>query len=71
MTADVINFKDYYSVKFFKDDVYCGYCSQQTRGRVTDSSQKVVCTHCGGAMLEIESSDFEGVATIVFTPEND
>ena len=71
MTADVLNFKDYYSVRFFADDVFCGYCERLTRGRVADSSEKVVCTNCGGAMLELNSSDFQDVATIIFSPEND
>lgn len=71
MTADVLNFKDYYSVRFFYDEVICGYCGKDTRGRVMDRSEKVVCTHCGGAMLELNSSDFQNVATIIFSPEGD
>ncbi len=68
--GEVIDMKDYISVKFFKDEVQCGFCEQATNGRVYDKSEQVVCTVCGGPMLELSSEDFFGSATIIFHPED-
>jgi hypothetical protein len=38
---------------------------------VADRSEQVVCTSCEGVMLEINSSEYENVTTIIFSPEND
>ena len=71
MTAEVINIKDFQSVRFFKTEVICGWCQSETHGRVADRSEQVVCTSCEGVMLEINSSEYENVTTIIFSPEND
>ena len=71
MTAEVINIKDFQSVRFFKTEVICGWCGAETHGRVSDRSEQVVCTSCEGVMLEINSSEYENVTTIIFSPEND
>jgi hypothetical protein len=68
--ADVIDLKEYFSVRFFKRDILCGYCSRLTRGRVYDSGEAIVCTECGGPMLELESDQFNDNLTIIFTPED-
>jgi hypothetical protein len=70
MMADVISMKEYFSVKFFKHDVLCGYCNHLTRGRVYDSGEAIVCTVCGGPMLELESEQFNDNLTIIFDPED-
>ena len=66
----VIDIKDYISVRFFKRDILCGYCSRLTRGRVYDSGEAIVCTECGGPMLELESDQFNDNLTIIFDPED-
>jgi Zn finger protein HypA/HybF involved in hydrogenase expression len=71
MTAEVIDIKDFQSVRFFKTEVVCGWCGADTHGRVADRSEQVVCTSCEGVMLEINSGDYENVTTIIFSPEND
>ena len=40
--ADVIDFKEYFSVRFFSKDILCGYCSRLTRGRVYDGGEAIV-----------------------------
>jgi uncharacterized protein (DUF983 family) len=67
--ADVIDMKEYFSVRFFKRDILCGFCGNPTRGRVYDSGEAIVCTECGGPMMELESDDFAGNMTIIFDPE--
>ena len=67
--ADVIDMKEYFSVRFFKESIVCGFCGQLTRARVYDSVQAIVCTECGGPMLELESDDVTSEMTIVFDPE--
>ena len=66
----VIDMKDYISVRFFKHDILCGYCNQLTRGRVYDGGEAIVCTVCGGPMLELESEQFNDNLTIIFDPED-
>ncbi len=66
----VIDMKDYISVRFFKNDIVCRYCSRLTRGRVYDSGEAIVCTECGGPMLELESDQFNDNLTIIFDPED-
>ena len=67
--ADVIDFKEYFSVRFFKRDILCGFCSQPTRGRVYDGGEAIVCSVCSGPMLELESDDMTSEMTIIFDPE--
>jgi len=71
MTAEVINIKDFQSVRFFKTPVVCGWCESDTHGRVGDRSEAVVCHICDGPMIEVGASDMETVTTILFSPEND
>jgi len=66
----VIDMKDYVSVRFFKHGVLCGYCSRLTKGRVYDQGEAIVCTECGGPMLELESEQFNDNLTIIFDPED-
>ena len=68
--ADVISMKEYFSVKFFKHDVLCGFCNHLTRGRVYDSGEAIVCTVCSGPMLELTSDEYCGETTIIFNPED-
>lgn len=67
--ADVIDFKEYFSVRFFKKDIVCGFCGQLTRGRVYDGGEAIVCSVCSGPMLELESDDMTSEMTIIFDPE--
>ena len=46
--GDVISMQEYVSVRFFSEDVVCGYCDLETRGRVFDGGEAVLCTQCGG-----------------------
>ena len=66
----VIDMKDYISVRFFKQDILCGYCEQLPRGRVYDGGEAIVCAVCSGPMLELSSNDYAGEATIIFEPED-
>lgn len=68
--ADVIDMKEYFSVRFWRTPVICGYCSNLTRGRVYDSAEAIVCTECGGPMLEFDSDDEGDNLTVIFTPED-
>jgi hypothetical protein len=70
MMGKVIDMKDYISVRFFKQDILCGYCEQLTRGRVYDGGEAIVCSVCSGPMLELTSDDYAGEATIIFEPED-
>ena len=58
--------KDY--VRFYDDFVECDFCGQQTRGRVYEGSQQIVCGAChtpffefyteaGGITLELENGE--------------
>lgn len=67
--ADVIDMKEYFSVRFFKNEVLCGYCNHLTHARVYDKGEAIVCTVCGGAMLEFDSDDTDNL-TVIFTPED-
>ena len=44
MMGDVISMQEYVSVRFFSEDVVCGYCDLETRGRVFDGGEAVLCT---------------------------
>jgi hypothetical protein len=37
---------------------------------VYDSGEAIVCTECGGPMLELESDQFNDNLTIIFDPED-
>lgn len=58
--------KDY--VRFYDDFVECDFCGQQTRGRVYEGSQQIVCGAChtpffefytepGGITLELDNGE--------------
>ncbi len=69
--GEVISMNDYVSVRFFSEDVACGHCNRDTRGRVFDGGEAVLCTECGGPILQIAPSEFEGYAIVTFFPEED
>jgi len=69
--AKVISMSEYMTVRFFLEDVLCGHCGSETRGAVRDSSEAVVCTECGGPIIEVEHDFFEEGALVTFTPEGD
>jgi uncharacterized CHY-type Zn-finger protein len=69
--GEVIDLREYHSVRFFSEDVICGHCERETRGRVYDSGEAVRCTECGGPMIEIASAEFEGVTVVTFHSEDD
>lgn len=67
--ADVISLSDYMSARFFPEDVICGHCDADTRGRVYDSSACVVCTECGEPLLIVAPEDYVGFTVVTFRPE--
>jgi uncharacterized CHY-type Zn-finger protein len=69
--GEVIDLREYHSVRFFSEDVICGHCERETRGRVYDSGEAVRCTECGGPMIEIAPAEFEGVTVVTFHSEDD
>ena len=69
--GDVISMQEYVSVRFFSEDVVCGYCDLETRGRVFDGGEAVLCTQCGGPILQIAPAEFEGITVVTFYPEDD
>jgi len=69
--GEVIDMRDYVSIRWFSEDVICGHCERETRGRVYDSGEAVLCTECGGPMIEIAPVEFEGVTVVTFHSEDD
>lgn len=69
--GEVIDMREYHSCRFFSEPVVCGHCNRDTRGRVYDGGEAVLCTECGGPMVEIAPQDFEGFALVTFAPEVD
>lgn len=69
MTADVIDMRDYVSIRFFSEDVVCGHCENDTLGRVYDSGEAVLCTECGGPLITIAAQDYDGFTVVTFNPE--
>jgi len=53
--ADVVDLeaqeRDY--VRFFRNYVDCDWCGMQTRGRVYEETQTIVCSACRKPLLEI------------------
>jgi hypothetical protein len=54
--ADVVDLeaqeRDY--VRFFRNYVDCDWCGMQTRGRVYEETQTIVCSACRKPLLEID-----------------
>jgi len=69
--GEVIDMRDYVSIRWFSEDVVCGHCEQETRGRVYDSGEAVLCTECGGPLVVIAPSDYFGVVVVTFEEEPD
>lgn len=59
MMSDVINIdeqeRDY--VRFFREYVECDWCGLETRGRVYEETQSIVCSACRKPLLEISQND--------------
>ncbi len=71
MMGDVISMQEYVSVRWFSEDVVCGHCELNTRGRVFDGGEAVLCTECGGPIINIAPSEFGGFTIVTFHPEED
>jgi hypothetical protein len=67
--ADVISMKEYLSIRFFSEDVVCGHCERDTRGRVYDSGEAVLCSECGGPLITIGPAEYTGFTIVTFSPE--
>jgi hypothetical protein len=66
--ADVVDLeaqeRDY--VRFFRNYVDCDWCGMQTRGRVYEETQAIVCSACRKPLLEIDED-----VSYVLTLEDD
>jgi len=52
--AEIVKFERGGFVRFFRNYVECAHCEQQTRGRVYEESQQIICSVCDGVLLEID-----------------
>ena len=66
--GEVLEFKRHW-VWFFDEPVTCDYCLQDTRGKVWESMQSIVCSNCGEALLLIDEKT-SYVLTVDFDDED-
>ena len=67
--GEVIDMRDYVSIRWFSEDVVCGHCEQETRGRVYDSGEAVLCSEFGGPLITIGPAEYTGFTIVTFSPE--
>ncbi len=68
MTAQIQKIRRTPFVRFFADYVTCNACGNETRGRVYQESEQVVCSSCKAVLISMET-DFAEMTVIMFEPE--
>ena len=66
--GEVLEFKRHW-VWFFEEPVTCDYCLKETRGKVFEKMQSIVCSNCDEALLLIDDNT-SYVLTVDFDDED-
>ena len=66
--GEVLEFKKHW-VWFFRGAVTCDYCLKETRAKVFEQMQSIVCGNCGEALLLIDEKT-SYVLTVDFDDED-
>ena len=66
--GEVLEFKRHWVWFFDKEGVTCDYCLKETRGKVFEKMQSIVCSNCGEALLLIDDNT-SYVLTVDFDDE--
>ena len=70
MTAQIKKIRRTPFVRFFADYVTCNSCDNETRGRVYQESERVVCSSCKAVLIDMET-ELASMTVVMFEPEKD
>lgn len=70
MTAQIKKIRRTPFVRFFADYVTCNACDNETRGRVYQESERVVCSSCNAVLIDMET-ELASMTVVMFEPEED